>query len=87
MQPTNTTTVKCHVTNKELTGAYKIPAPMRIFPNHKDLDPSRQKRPFQDMGWGNGGGHQTIFAQIGSNNTGASGPATKERTIHENTRR
>ena len=35
-----------------------------------------QKRPFQDMAWGNGGGHQTIFAQIGSNNTGASGPAT-----------
>ena len=76
MKETNTTTVKCHVTNKELTRSYKIPAPMRLFPNHKKLDPSHQKRPFQDMAWGDGGCHQTIVAQIRSNNTGASGPAT-----------
>ena len=43
---------------------------MRLFPNHKNLDPSHQKRPFQDMAWGNGRYHQTIFAQIGSNNNG-----------------
>ena len=75
MKPTNTTAIQCNVTNKELTGANQIPAPMRIFPSHKNLDSSRQTRTFQDMAWGHRGDHQTIFAQIGSHNTGAPGPA------------
>ena len=61
---------------QKLTRANKIPAPMRFFPNHKNLDSSRQKRPFQDMAWNHGGNHQTIFAQIGGHNTWAPGPAT-----------
>ena len=34
------TAVKRHVTHKDLTGAHQIVAPLRFFPNNKDLDPS-----------------------------------------------
>ena len=47
------TEVKRHVTNKELTGAYKIPASMCFSPNNEDLDPGSEKGPLQDMAWGN----------------------------------
>ena len=46
-----------------------MPTSMRFFPNNDDLDQGSEEGPFQDMAWGNCRCHQTLFTQIGSNNT------------------
>ena len=82
-QQPNYLTGQCHITNNEPPRTYQISSSMCLLSNTSNMDPGREKGPFQNLARCHRRRNPTIPTKIRGNHNGTFRPTKKEHTINK----